>query len=219
MMPPTNITPAQLFVELSRMPRPHRVVPFPRKRPGTDEPIGHVALVPLDQAETIQSTIAAELTVREKLPSAKEGESIGYKIAFNDAVAVEQLWRACRDPDDITKHVFPNVAAVRLLTADEIAVLYQSYLDVRAEVGPIHDAMTDVEADAWISRLVIGGLEVSALSFFSWAGTRHLLRTSIARIQKLQTELASAGSPLESTEGSHIPSEDLAVNVESLGDG
>jgi hypothetical protein len=220
MMPPDNLSPAQLFVELSRMPRPYKIVPFPRKKPGTDEPVGYVALVPLDQAETLQATFAAELTIREKLPNAKDGESRGYDIAFGDACAVEQLLRACREPSDVTKPVFPSASAVRTLTADEIAVLFQSYLDARAEVGPIYSAMTDVEAEAWIDRLVVGGKEVGdALSFFSSAATRLLLRTGVDRIRKLETERDSAGWRPESIEGSTTPSDDLEVKVESLGDG
>lgn len=215
MMPPENVSPAQLYTELSRMPRPHRVVPFPRKDPATGEPIGHVALVPLSQKETLESTIAAELLVRERLPSAKTGESVGYDVAFGDASAVEQLFRACREPGDVTKLVFPSAAAVRTLSADEIAVLYQSYLDTRAEVGPIFSAMTQKESDAWLDRLIEGGNEVDHLAFFSLAGLRSLVRTSVARLRSSQTEPSSVGSPQGST-GPTSTSDALDLASDSL---
>ena len=208
MMPPENLTPAQLYTELSKMPRPHRVVPFPRKKPGTDEPMGHVALVPLTQKETIESTIAADLFVLERMPGAKEGGSIGYPIAYGDECAVEQLARACREVDDVEKQVFPNAAAVRRLTADEIAVLYQAYLDVRAELGPICSAMTQEETDAWVDRLIVGGNEVDHLAFFSLEGLRTLLRTSVARLRGSRTEPSSAGSPLENSDSTRPPPSD-----------
>jgi hypothetical protein len=195
MMPPTNIPPNELWSALTTMPRPHKIVDFPRKAPD-GKPIGQLAIRALTQNEQLQAGIAAERLVRAELTDAKKDASIGYEISYSNAASVEQLWRACRCADDLERPCFPSPKEMRgHLTTDEIGALYSAFLDVCAEVGPIIGAMTSAESEAWIDRLIEGGESADPIPFFSSEGLKTLVRTSVARLRTSRTGPSSAGSP------------------------
>lgn len=185
---------SELWTALTTMPRPHRIVDFPRN--GEDgKPMGQVALRALTQQEQLQSGIAAEKLVRKELAEAKREESIGYEVSYANAVSVEQLWRSCRCADDLDRPAFPSARDMRMvLTTDEIGALYSAFLDVCAEIGPLIGALTLEETDSWVKKLVEGG-EQDALPFFSSEALRTLVRTLVVRLRTSRTEPSSAGSP------------------------
>ncbi|MBS2017192.1 MAG: hypothetical protein JST00_30185 [Deltaproteobacteria bacterium] len=203
--PPPNIPPSELWSALQQMPRPYRVVDFPRKREdGT--PIGQLAIWVLTPAEQIAANLAAERIIREAVKASlpkealTEKDLLGYQVAFTNAAQIEILLRACRDASDVTRPAFPNARAIRdHLTVDECACLIEAYFDVAAQVGPIIASLSQDDADAWIDRLIEGGSH-DPLGSFSSGALRTLLRTSVARLTRSPTVSSSAGSPPESTE-------------------
>jgi hypothetical protein len=153
----------------------------------------------LTQEEQMAASASAEKFARDILKEAKQ-EDFGYQRLFSDAVNVEILYRACRDPEDVTKPVFPGPKALRqALTTEECGTLVAYYLTVEMELGPRILEMTDEQAEAWIDRLVEGGTS----SPFSLLGSdlQQLLVLHMAyalRPGKSKTGTGSAGSPPDS---------------------
>jgi hypothetical protein len=193
--PPTDIPASQLWLALSSQERPSKVVDFPRKT-DSGEPVGQLRIRVLTQEEQMSSTKAAETLVKEHLKDGKKDE-LGYERLFTDAVCVEVLFRACRDVDDIKRTVFPSPKHMRnTLTTEECAMLFQHYLTVQLELGPIVVNMSDDEVEAWISRLAEGG---SAFPFdlLSSDLQKILLLHMAYQLRSSQTDKSSVGSPPE----------------------
>jgi hypothetical protein len=207
MMPP-DMPATELWTTLTTMPRPHRLVDFPRKRED-GAPVGQVAIWTLNQGEQIAAGIAAEKLVRKELPDAKRDDSLGYATAYSNASAVEILYRACRDPNDLSRSAFPSASSMRAyLTTDEIAVLFNAYISVQTEVGPIVGALTAEELDAWINRLVEGGSGTDPLVLFSSQTLQDLLKRLVVRYRTSRGAPSSPSSLRADTELGSISSED-----------
>jgi hypothetical protein len=204
--PPKNIPPSELFQLLSTMPRAHRMVPFPRCIPGTDEPIGMVAIWPLREGEIIQAQAAAKAYMSDSLKIAggqQESES-AYEKIFNNVMATEMLQRACRrtkknqetgewEPE-LNLPMFLKASDIRAnVTHDEIGVLFNSYVLVQREIGPIVNELSKAECESWQRVLAEGG-RTAGLPFLSWGALIDLLSFMVDRIKSLQTALVSAGS-------------------------
>lgn len=151
---------SDLWHLLLSVPRPKRNVPLPRNLPGTDVSIGDVAIWPLTHGELIESNAAAEQRIKSlfKDEQKKDELNLGYNHSFANELAVQHLWRACRDPNNTEKPAFPSPKAMSLkLTGDEIGVLYNSFLVVQSELGPITATMSDEEYEAWVRRIAESG--------------------------------------------------------------
>lgn len=160
-LPPTNVPPSELWLQITQMPRPHRLVDFPRKDRVTGQPIGQIAIWVLTQEESMICQSAAEKfarnTLKENVPKQSDAQE-GYANIYRNAAAVEVLWRACRRPEDLKQPAFPSPGEMRkLLTHDEVGVLMSHYNRVQTELGPYVTDMTAEELDAWIARLEEGG--------------------------------------------------------------
>lgn len=211
MKPSENIPASELWLAATTMPRPHRIVDFPRKR-DDGQPIGQLAIRALNQAEHLQAGIAAEKLVRKELPDANKETSLGYETAYSNAVAVEQLWRAARDANDLERPCFPSPKAMREhLTTDEIGVLFSQFLDVCSEIGPIVSLLSKEECDAWIDQLIAGGEVADPLPFFSSEALRLLLRRSVERLQISPTRPFLPGSPPDDP-GLEMPSDEDSLS-------
>lgn len=199
MMPPKDMKPSELWLALTEMPRPFRLVPFPRKG-GDGNWIGSLAMRPLTQEEVLRAGIAAETFVRTMLPDAVK-DSTGYETAYANAAAVEQLWRACREATDTDRPFFPTPKAIaEVCTADEVSALYDSYLTVRDQIGPLLSGLSDAEANAWIDRLIEGGEALDPFGCFSSAALRTLLRLSVGRLRSFTTPRSSPGTQPDGTQ-------------------
>lgn len=194
-----TLTPRELFAELSAMPRPHRVVDFPRKHPVTGEPVGQVALWPLTQTEQIHSAIAADKLIREHFQGIDANRTLGYEASYSNAVCVEILWRACRNPRDLDRPAFPSAKDLRsVVTPDEAGLLFEAYLEMVNDIGPIIATMTRGDLDAWIQRLLVGGQQIDPLASFSSGMLRVLVRALAERLRNSTTDTSSVGLPLAS---------------------
>jgi len=170
------------------------VVDFPRFKPGTTEPIGQLAIRPLLQGEQLAASIAAEKAVSAELKDSPK-DSTGREVAFSNASAVEIIFRACRDANDLNRPAFPSTKAIRdHLTTDECGVLFNQYLVVSNEVGPIISGMTIEERDAWLDKLEEAGSNLDFLASYSPVALRTFLSGALERVRNLRTLVTSVGS-------------------------
>lgn len=192
---------------LTQVPRPSRKVPLPRKLPGTSEPIGEVPIWPLTHGELIESNAAAEQRMRTlfKDENKKDEVNLGYQHSFANELAVQHLWRACRDPDDLNKPAFPSPKAMSIqFTGDEIGVLYNHYLTVQSEVGPITAYMSDEEYEAWVRRIAEAG-NSDPFDSLSWDLQRTLVVSMASQLASYWTDTSSVGSLLDADTPSFSP--------------
>jgi hypothetical protein len=132
--PPTNIEPSELWAKLQDMPRPHRVVDFPRLGPDGN-PVGQVAIWPLSQQEQIAAVVEAERFAQTLLRDNAPGD-LGYEIVFASEGAAQTLWRACRAADEPKRPAFPSPAAIReKFTTDELGELFEQYMAVQRDLA------------------------------------------------------------------------------------
>lgn len=196
--PPKDIDPGDLFVLIAAMPRPHRLVAFPRKNDAGD-PICEVALWVLSQEEMMQANADTERYVRQMLKdqvAQKTEARKGYEQLFNQRGCVEILWRACRRPSDITKPFFRVKQDIeKHLTTDECGVLYNSYMRVSAELGPIVSELTEEEMEAWLVNLAAGGSAAVPLDSLSWGAQTRLMTFLACRALSSSTDTSSASTP------------------------
>jgi hypothetical protein len=210
--PPENIPPAELWAEISKMPRPHRVVDFPRKGP-SGEPIGQVTLMVLTQGEGIEAAAQAEKYTRATLKAVldenvrKDEVSAGYDDIYNNASVDEVLFRATRRADEVNSLFFPSPAAIRQkLAQDEVACLFREYLIVKAELGPIVAEMSHGEMKEWVAQLVEGG-SAFPLARLSSDGLNSLVMAMASQLANFVTATSSPGwPPLKSSQKRAEPS-------------
>ena len=166
-LPSPNVTAAQLWAELVKVPVPFRDVDFPRFKPGTEEPICKVRLKSLTQAEIMAANVDTERKVRRLL---KDGDATvpksdeiakGYHELFANCAAVEILFRSCKDPSDeqVLRPFFQSKEDIQAhLLPREIGTLMLQYQHMEAEIGPAIDRMrSEEEMEAWTMQVVRGG--------------------------------------------------------------
>lgn len=210
-LPNPNISPEELWASITALPKPHRLVPFPRFKPGTREPIAEVAMVVLTQADCIAGLAAADRETRKLLgdavatknaklaaahPEAAGAATQGAIDIYRNASSIEVLWRACRNPQNLDKPFFPTREAIgRHLTTDEIGVLMNAYLETQVDLGPVVSRMSEEEVEVWIDQLTKGGTAAGILPFLSSETLRTLVRALAARLSPSPTDNSSPGSP------------------------
>jgi hypothetical protein len=199
-MPPTNISATDLWMQITAMPRPHRIVDFPRTDPN-GQPVAQVAIVVLTQQESFAVSTSTERFVKKMLKdngatASRDERSDGYETLYETRACIEILWRACKKADDPTKNFFPTVEAIAQLTTDEVGVLFRAYGTVRIEIGPVVQMMTQEEYDAWIERLAVGGSAVP-LSFMTLAAQTELLMYSARQLHASRMDNSSPTRPLD----------------------
>lgn len=201
--PPEEVPAGELWQLLQSLPRPMRKVPFPRTLPGSDEPIGEIVIWPLTQEEHHQANVAAEIEVRRRMGDEapkKDDADIAYQNLVANEIAVQQLWRACRDVNDPVKlAAFPAPKVLRMsLTQDEVGVLYNHFLTTQVELGPIITRLEPAEYEAWVRRLAEGGAAFP-FDLLSWDQRTTLVRTMASQLVSFWTATSSAGQQPDET--------------------
>jgi len=199
MSAPEKLEPSALWLALTALPRPSRTMPLPRLKPGTDEPIGEVLVWPLTQEEQMAANAAADKFTKELLkdPQKKDEANLGYHHTYSNEVAIQVLFRACRDAENEKRPAFPSPSLMReKFSTDEIGVLFHGYCTIQSELGPIRAHMTNEEMEAMILRIAEGG---SAFPFdsCSWEQQRTLVLSMASRLANCWTAMSSAGLPLD----------------------
>jgi hypothetical protein len=193
---PPNVEPSALWSALQVMPRPFKVVDFPRRHPDTDEPIGQLVMWPLTQNEQMACTGEADRFAKKMLREAqrKDETNLGYETIYSNEVAVQVLYRACRDVNDHSKPAFPLPVELRdKLSADEVGALFALYCSVQVELGPIVTRMSKEEMEAWVKALVEGG-QYDPFPLLSLETQHHLLNFMASQLVSFWTRTSSAGS-------------------------
>ena len=188
-----------LWAKITALPRPHRIVDFPRKTED-GEAICQVAIWVLSQEEQMAAASASEVLTRKLLGKdvpRHEDAREGYHDVYQNAASIEVLFRACRHPEDLKRPFFPSPAQMRsALSIDEIGVLMNHYFSVQAEVGPIISRMTPEEVDAFVDALIRSG-DRFPLDSLSPGQLRALVVSMAARMRSSSTDTSSPGSQPE----------------------
>lgn len=194
--PPDNIDASELWLALTQLPRPHKLVDIPRCLPGTNISVGQVAMWPLSQEETMACNAEADRFTKKLMqdPQKREEANLGYQHTYANEVAVQILSRVCRDVNDLKKAAFPSPKQMRsTFTADEIGVMFSQYLTVQLELGPIVADMSEEEMEAWIRKIASGGSAFPFVSLSPDLQSRLVLYMAV-QYSNLQTAKSSAGS-------------------------
>lgn len=184
-----------LWARLCEMPRPSKVVDFPRKGPD-GEPVGKLAIWVLTQEEQSAAAAAAQnLTTKLVKESPKRGDvSQGYDDVYANVAAAELLFRACRKAGDITKPAFPSTEQLRTkFTVDEVGALLNHYYTVQSDLGPIVAQLSKEELDALVERIATSG-ERFPLDLLSPALLRSLAFSLACQLHASRTASSSPGS-------------------------
>lgn len=215
--PPEDVPSSELAATLQTLPFPHKLVDYPRHIPGTDKPIGKIAIVPATMRDKINAQAAAHIFTEEVLKDPKKAEvtedrtALGYVSVFKNAVSIELLFRTCRVHDKLAEPAFPGTRWMRkFLTDDEVGVLTAKWLRVQMEIGPIISLMTDAECDLWIEKLIEGGSSDPLGGLASDAKTDLIMRLAW-HLRNSRTDSSSSGEQPESgstgTDGSVLRSD------------
>lgn len=187
-----------LWTRLTAMPRPSKVVDFPRKDP-SGAPVGQVAIWVLTQEEQSAAAAAAQNITQKivKEVPKKEDAQRGYDDVYDNVAAAEVLWRACRKPGNLLVPAFPSPTELRArLTVDEVGALLNHYYAVMADLGPVTAGMGSEEMDALVERIAKSG-ERFPLDLLSPGLLRTLAFSLACRLYTLQRDKSSAGSQPE----------------------
>jgi len=199
------------WIAIQQVPRPFRVVDFPRPDPATGKPIAQMAVWVLTQEEQMLSAAAAEQFARRLMKEVPKSDDArrGYDDLYNNAAAIEILFRACRRKDELDKPFFPAPELIRrTLTIDEVSVLMTHYLTAQAEMGPIVAHLSQEEMDALIKRLAEGGSRFP-LDLLSSEALKTLAFSMACRLHSFSTVTSSVGLPPdEVTSNESSPSPD-----------
>lgn len=162
--PPSNIDASDLWALIVKQDRAHKVIESPFTLPDGSKAM--VAVQILTQEEVQLSTIDAENYTKKAMKSAsnslaKTEVNTGYESMYENRSMIEILSRACRQAVptvDLKKPFFPNTAAMaKHITTDQLTVLFNQYLTIQHELGPITSNMEQYELDAWVEKLAEGG--------------------------------------------------------------
>lgn len=187
-----SLEPSELFLELVKAPRPHRIIDFPRTNPATGKPVGQVAIQLLTPEEQARSAAAAAKYCAELLGELKDAGQ-GYASVYTVAAASENLARSIRRADDLSKAFFPSSKAAReVLSPDESDCLVEAYATFQADLSPIEGGMTEAQVDAWMARIVEGANEVAPFFRLS-SGAKNKLIVRLA--QRLWASLNGSTTP------------------------
>ena len=186
-----------IWVKLCELPRPSRLVDFPR--PGPNGEKYQVAMWCLTQEEQMQCAANAEKFTRRIIKDVPKNDDArrGYDDIYANAAAIEILFHVCRKPGDLGSPFFPAVESIRQkMTTDEIAVLFTEYLTVQSELGPIVAKMSKEEVDALVLRITESGQRFP-LDFLSQEALKDLVLSLALRLRPSLTDTSSAGSQPE----------------------
>lgn len=216
--PPKNVESSELFQSLMAMPRPNEVVDFPRvDRRG--KPVARIRIFVLSQADhETARRMALERLKKKGLSVEDQRTALGESLS-GDASAKEILAMACHEEKfagtedaPIYIRVFKDASEVEQLSSDEVAALFNSYINVQYKYGPFDKTVTtEQELSDWIKRLKEG------------ASSDPLVHVSLPALADLALRLAKRawrlGAALESQWSNLPPSLVASLDGCSLGTG
>lgn len=204
-----------IWAEIVGVPKPHRIVPFPRTNPKTKLPFCDVAIVMLTAEQSAIIKGSAEKKATKMLKETGSVATRGYDELYKDFCAVGVLFNSVRKASDISEHFFPSDSAIlSALTVDEIAVLLNHYYLVSAELGPIIGEMSQEEMDAYVKRMQESGSQSKFfLSGFSLVALTDLILHLVSLLPLSPTDRSSPGTlPEKSISAEELTTKSPAKN-------
>lgn len=169
----------------------HEIVEFPRKN-NEGEPLCDLALVLLSNAEDTAVIFSAQKEMKKYTDLEPNTES--YNEILNHHKAIELLFKVCRNSNDLKAAFFPDKKAISsVLTTDEISILINHYMHLKAKSSVIVADMTEEAMKIYIDRLKEGGSSAgNFLSSFTWVALTDLLMYMAKELHNLQTVKSSS---------------------------
>lgn len=160
--PPKDVPASELFQKLISEPLPGETVDFPRLDK-SGKAVARIHIQVLSQLDHDRARkMALDRIKRQGLSKDDQSTNIGDALA-GDASAKELLALACYTepaiPGDESSRgrVFRNADDVERLTSDEVAALFNHYINVQYKYGPFERTVTtEEELTQWITRLKEG---------------------------------------------------------------
>lgn len=170
--------------------REWKAIPWPTRPEAT------VALWCLTQAECEQARKRAYAYVRDALGFSELDLAYDDQRALNEAVMIEVLAVALRDPTDRERPFAQNADALRKLRPEVLGALFQEYLAWQRECSPFETAE---DLDGELERLVDawgkGSTVERRLTYFDTPSLRGLLHTAVGRLASAPSDNSSRTSP------------------------
>lgn len=199
--PPEDLEYSNLFADLAKRKQPTKLVDFP-VYDEEGKPICQVVVRTLTHDDHIEIQKAATLeTDRIYKDDKVDKESKIYKERHDNITSKHFIFRACRDPENITKPFFPTPDHVgKHLSNDEIALLLQHYQTLQSDKGPLIAYMDDDRFEAWINKLAQSAEEGPYfLDRFLPEAKNQFLLYMARQLWKYQTGKFSATLPAENS--------------------
>ncbi len=201
-LPPPNVKPVDLVAEFMARPRPHRKVESPlldnsgKKIEMTMWILTHrEQQICLINAEKFTTKLLREMGM--STPKSDE-KSEGYHSVFDNRIAAEVLSIACRKNENIMDPCFLTAEIISAaLSTDQIAVLYNTYLLLQKELGPIVSKMEQYEMDAWVDVIQKGGA-INFLASTTLEAKIQFLQYLASQLSNLPTDNSSSSTPQSS---------------------
>lgn len=203
--PPKDIPASELFQALMAMPRPNEVVDFPRTdRRGNA--VARIRIFVLSQADHDAARRLALERLKKRGLSVDDlrtalGDSLSGDASAKELLAMACYEEKCAGTDDapIYIRVFRDAGEIEKLTSDEIAALFNSYINIQYKYGPFDKTVaTDHELSEWIKRLK-DGASSDPLVHFSLPALADLALRLAKRAYRLGAALESQWSSLPPT--------------------
>jgi hypothetical protein len=203
--PPTDIKPSELILRLQDTKRPSEVLPFVR-RDDDGQPLFSYRMMILTPEELDVARANADQYTRKKLSDtleitdeqASRVRAETWADIYNDALMTEALFEAMRREDDCARPLWDAPSQIRrLLTTDEVVMLFKIYEGIQLRLGPMWRLMDQTEVDAWVKRLMEGAAHYP-LESLGQAGQVQLIYSMAALLLSSKTDTGSYGQPTES---------------------
>lgn len=192
MQPSKEIPPSALVARLLERPRPSVVVPYP-VGPGV-EPFDVRLVIPTNHNEEQFKLRGVQWFAdwAKKTETRVDVDAGVYRDIIGDRIAKETLAdvMCLLEPDmgsgkPVYFRVFRSVAELTsVMTSDEIAIMWEHFLQLQREISPYQAVLTEADVDAWVERLKAG---ISPLAQLALQDCRELTLMLSRRVSALQS--------------------------------
>lgn len=191
-LPPSNVSPAELWAKMTETPRPVKIVDFPR---AVGDQRVEVAIRCLTQDEQMRVHLNGQMAAKRECESHKlPFNAVDAKTTIEYHNTVEVLFAVCRNPSNPEEPFFRSRDEIRKhLSADECAALTNEWRLFTAETSPLITDMSGSEIDAWIEYIALEGASLP-LARMTPAALIHLLNSMASQLYSLRPGKESPGS-------------------------
>lgn len=137
----------------------------------------------------------------EALPATKDEPELAWKSINSDRQVLHTLFHAMRQTRDITKYFWPNWTVIEdLCTGDEIAILFNKYLQFKMKSNKVLAEMNVEEANIALREMMKEGVKPEYfLDLCTQEVLKTLLLSLISQVKTLQTATTSSIEPQENS--------------------